>query len=162
MLTLSALSRKLGYSEDTLSRKFKEISGMHFRDYLRQRSLAFALKEVRDSKKRLLEIALDYGFSSHEAFSRSFKEAYGVTPSQYRADPKPVALRTILRPFDCYLISAGGTGMEQTQASVTGISGKGRAAFLNRTARPSAAFSPAYRANWTIWAVLKTTAAAAN
>lgn len=51
LLTLSALSRKLGYSEDTLSRKFKEISGMHFRDYLRQRSLAFALKEVRDSKK---------------------------------------------------------------------------------------------------------------
>lgn len=112
LLTLSALSRKLGFSEDTLSRKFKEISGMHFRDYLRQRSLAFALKEVQDSKKRLLEIALDYGFSSHEAFSRSFKEAYGVTPSQYRADPKPVALRTILRPFDCYLISAGGTGME--------------------------------------------------
>ncbi len=91
---------------------------MHFRDYLRQRSLAFALKEVQDSKKRLLEIALDYGFSSHEAFSRSFKEAYGVTPSQYRADPKPVALRTILRPFDCYLISAGGTGMEQTHEEV--------------------------------------------
>ena len=118
LLTLSALSRKLGYSEDTLSRKFKEISGMHFRDYLRQRSLAFALKEVQDSKKRLLEIALDYGFSSHEAFSRSFKEAYGVTPSQYRADPKPVALRTILRPFDCCLISAGGTGMEQTYEEV--------------------------------------------
>ena len=51
LLTLSALSRKLGYSEDTLSRNFKEISGMHFRDYLRQRSLTFALKEVRDSKK---------------------------------------------------------------------------------------------------------------
>lgn len=41
-----------------------------------------------------------------------------MTPSQYRADPKPVALRTILRPFDCCLISAGGTGMEQTHEEV--------------------------------------------
>ena len=80
-VTLSAISQKLGYSEFYISRKFIEISGMHFRDYLRHRKLAFALKEVRDTSKGLLEIALDYGFSSHEAFSRSFKEAYGVTLS---------------------------------------------------------------------------------
>jgi len=74
-LTLSSLAQKLGYSEFYISRKFKEISGMHFRDYLRLRTLAFALKEVRDTPKGLLEIALDYGFSSHEAFSRSFKKS---------------------------------------------------------------------------------------
>ena len=74
-LTLSALSQKLGFSEYYISRKFREISGMHFRDYLRHRTLAFALKEVRDTSRGLLEIALDHGFSSHEAFSRSFKEA---------------------------------------------------------------------------------------
>ena len=67
-LTLSALSKKLGFSEYYLSRKFKEISGMHFRDYLRYRSLAFALKDVRDTRKGLLDIALEHGFSSHEAF----------------------------------------------------------------------------------------------
>ena len=43
-LTLRLLSRKLGYSEFYTTRKFKEISGMQFRDYLRQRKLAFALK----------------------------------------------------------------------------------------------------------------------
>ena len=31
-LTLSALSQKLGFSEYYISRKFREISGMHFRD----------------------------------------------------------------------------------------------------------------------------------
>ena len=82
ILTLSALSQKLGYSEFHISRKFREISGMHFRDYLRHRTLAFALKEIRDTSKGILEIAMDYGFSSHEAFSRSFKEAYGITPSE--------------------------------------------------------------------------------
>ena len=38
-LTLSILVRKLGYSEFHVSRKFKEISGMSFRDYLWQRKL---------------------------------------------------------------------------------------------------------------------------
>ena len=48
-LTLFYLSRVLGYSEFYVTKKFREISGMQFRDYLRQRKLAFALKEVRDS-----------------------------------------------------------------------------------------------------------------
>lgn len=51
-LTLRLLSRRLGYSEFYTTRKFKEISGMQFREYLRLRRLAFALKEVRDSEKR--------------------------------------------------------------------------------------------------------------
>ena len=99
-LTLSTLAGKLGYSEFYISRKFKEISGMNFRDHLWQRKLAFALKEVRDTSRGLLEIALDYGFSSHEAFSRSFREAYGITPNEYRSDPVPVVLCTIIKTFD--------------------------------------------------------------
>ena len=86
-LTLRFLSRRLGYSEFYTTRKFKEVSGMQFRDYLRNRRLAFALKEVRDSKKSILDIAFDYGFSSHEAFTRAFKGTYGVTPSEYRPPP---------------------------------------------------------------------------
>lgn len=81
-LTLRFLSQRLGYSEYYTTRKFKEISGMQFRDYLRHRKLAFALKEVRDSRKSLLDIAFDYGFSSHEAFTRAFKGTYGITSEQ--------------------------------------------------------------------------------
>ncbi len=117
-VTLASLSKRLGYSEFYISRKFLEISGMHFRDYLRYRKLAFALKEVRDTSKGLLEIALEYGFSSHEAFSRSFKEAYGIAPSEYRSHPVPIVLRTIIKPFDCYLVSIGGTSMKNTTDDV--------------------------------------------
>lgn len=117
-LTLSFLAKKLGYSEFYVSRKFKEISGMSLRDYMGQRALAFALKEVRDTTRGLLEIAYDYGFSSHEAFSRAFKESYGVSPSVYRRKPVPVALRTVIKPFDCYLLALGGTGMENVSGDV--------------------------------------------
>ena len=113
-ITLSSIAKRFGYSEYHFSRKFKEISGMQFRDYLRFRKLAFALKQLRDTEEGILDIALSYGFSSHEAFTRAFKDLYGITPSEYRKNPVPVVLRTIIRPFDCYLLGIGGTGMQKT------------------------------------------------
>lgn len=83
-LTLRALSAALGYSESYVSRKFRDMSGMSLRDYLRFRRLAF---------------------------TRAFRAAYGVTPSEYRLHPTAVVLHTILKPFDCYLLGIGGTGM---------------------------------------------------
>lgn len=117
-LTLRFLSQSLGYSEFYTTRKFKEISGMQFRDYLRRRKLAFALKEVRDSKKGILEIAFAYGFSSHEAFTRAFRGIYGVTPSEYRKKPRPVVLRTKINPFDRYFLGFGEIGMMKSAEDI--------------------------------------------
>lgn len=117
-LTLRRIAQKMGYSEYYISRKFKEISGMQFKEYLRYRKLAFALKDVRDTEMGFLKIAVKYGFSSHEAFSRAFKDVYGVTPKEYRQNPVPVALRTVLKPFDCYLLGIGGAGMAKISEDV--------------------------------------------
>lgn len=117
-LTLRFLSQQLGYSEFYTTRKFKEISGIKFKDYLQYRKLAFALKEVRDSEKSFLSIAFDYGFSSHEAFTRAFKRTYGVTPSEYRKNPKPVVLRTKITPFDRYFLGLGEIGMIKSSNDV--------------------------------------------
>lgn len=117
-MTLRRLSRRFGYSEYHISHRFREVSGLSFREYLRCRRLAFALQEVRDTQRSLLEIALDYGFSSHEAFTRAFRELYGVAPSDYRRHPVPVVLRTALHPFDCYLLEHKETGMKQTEQEV--------------------------------------------
>lgn len=117
-LTLRSLAQQLGYSEFHTTRRFKEVSGMPLRDYLRTRRLAFALKEVRDGDASLLDIALDHGFSSHEAFTRAFKRTFGVTPSAYRADPHPVVLRTKITAFDRYVLGMGEIGMENTNDGV--------------------------------------------
>lgn len=117
-LTLQRLSRDMGYSAYHTTRKFREIAGMPLRDYLRRRRLAFALKEVRDSHRTLLDIAVDYGFSSHEAFTRAFKALYGVTPGVYRRDPRPVVLRTKIHPFDRYAFGMGEIGMIKSEQGV--------------------------------------------
>ena len=56
-LTLGRLSQTLGYSEYYVSRKFSEVSGMKLRDYMRYRRLAFALRELRDTDKGILDIS---------------------------------------------------------------------------------------------------------
>ena len=117
-LTLGRLANVLGYSEYYVSRKFGEISGMSLRDYMRYRRLAFAVIELRDTNRGILDIALDYGFSSHEAFTRAFREAYGIAPAEYRKNPVPVVLRTVIKPFDCYLMDNGGLGMKDTKQEV--------------------------------------------
>lgn len=117
-IALEVLAGSCGYSPYHFSRRFREITGMRFREYLRMRRLAFALKRVRDSRDSLLDIALDHGFSSHAAFSRAFRAAYGVTPSEYRRDPRPVVLRTVIKPLDCYLLQSGHIGMRSTADEV--------------------------------------------
>ena len=117
-LTLRHLSQRLGYSEFYVTRKFRETAGMKLKDYLRRRKLAFALKEVRDSEKSILEIALDHGYSSSEAFSRTFKAMYGIAPGEFRKKPVPVVLRTKLSSFDRYFLGLGEIGMVKSTEDV--------------------------------------------
>lgn len=117
-LSLESLSSNLGYSAFHTTRKFKELSGISFRDYLRLRRLAFALVDLRDTGKTVLDIAIDYGFSSHEAFTRAFKNIYGVTPKEYRRNPVPVVLRTKINTFDRYLLGIGEIGMVKSSEEI--------------------------------------------
>lgn len=92
--TLTALSKKLGFSEFYVSRKFREISGMSFREYLRQRSLAFAFKDVRDTKKGFLEIAWSTDF---RATRRSRVRSRNLT-AQRQANSARIRVRWCFGP----------------------------------------------------------------
>lgn len=53
-------------------------------EYIKLRRLAQAVNDLKVENSRILDAALDYGFSSHANFTRAFKETYGITPDEYR------------------------------------------------------------------------------
>jgi hypothetical protein len=65
-----------------------------------------------------LDIAVKHGFGSHEAFTRAFKSAYGITPKNYRKNPLPVILRTKINTFDRYILGTGEIGMVKSTEDV--------------------------------------------
>ena len=93
--TLLEMSRQIGYSPCYCSSRFHSIVGMTVKNYISSRRLTRAALEIRDTKDRILDIALRNGYSSQEALTRAFTEAYGCTPAAYRRKPIPVPL---LRP----------------------------------------------------------------
>jgi AraC-like DNA-binding protein len=83
-ITLEKISRYIGYSEYHTSRKFKEYTGSTLRRYIMLRRLSTAAKEIRDKNVRIIDIAIKYGFSSQEAFTKSFRQTFHITPGEYQ------------------------------------------------------------------------------
>lgn len=65
-------------------RIFIFVSGISISDYVRKRRLTLAGSELKNSDSSVLNVAIKYGFQSHSAFSRAFKEHHGITPSEAR------------------------------------------------------------------------------
>lgn len=65
---------------------FSTICGCTVAEYIRNRRLALALSDIRNSSWSILEIALMYGYDSAEGFTKAFYRYYGVTPGQARKE----------------------------------------------------------------------------
>ena len=85
--SLSDLAEAEGVSRFHLMRAFSVVTGQTVMSYVRARRLSEAADRLRKSDDRLLTIALDAGYDSHEAFARAFKGMFGTPPSAVRADP---------------------------------------------------------------------------
>lgn len=83
-VTVEQAAAAAGYSRHHYSRSFLALTGLTPTGYLRRRRLSEAARELVTSSKRILDIALDYQFGSQEAFTRSFKREFGVSPGLYR------------------------------------------------------------------------------
>lgn len=77
-------------------RLFKRLVRKPVQEYIKLRRLARVTEDLDKEDKRILDIALDYGFSSHANFTRAFKEAYGITPEDYKK--KKLRLNTFNKP----------------------------------------------------------------
>ena len=81
---LSDVSRETGYSYYHMTRLFSSALGESVGRYINRRRLYNASEKLIHSDQRVIDIALDCGFESPEAFSRAFKTAFGSSPVDYR------------------------------------------------------------------------------
>lgn len=65
-------------------RLFKQVVGDTPGNYIRKRRLTEAARELKDSDKRILDIAIEYGFESQASFSYAFKNQHFVSPGLFR------------------------------------------------------------------------------
>lgn len=80
------------YSTYHFCRMFKGLTGESLKTYVRKRRLTEAGKKLYDYPDRLLDLAMEYQFDSHEAFTRAFKKMFYVTPEKYRQYEHPRAV----------------------------------------------------------------------
>ncbi len=78
------VAKAAGYSYYHLNRQFTAILGESIGSYIKKRRLADASKKLLYSDLKIIDIAIEYGFDSPEAFSRAFKAIYKVSPQSYR------------------------------------------------------------------------------
>lgn len=81
---LDDLASVTGLSKSYLSRVFPLVTGYSVTAYLRARRLSDAARQLADGASDILSVALDAGYGSHEAFTRAFRDQFGVTPQTVR------------------------------------------------------------------------------
>lgn len=84
------MSKEIGYSPCYCSNLFHKVTGMTLKKYLANRKLAFVATALRDTDQRILDITLDYGYTSQQSLSRAFSKSFGLTPLKYRKNPVPI------------------------------------------------------------------------
>ncbi len=84
-LTLDEISGVAGVSRFHMVRAFAAATGFSVMRYVRARRLSEAARALAAGAPDILSLALDAGYGSHEAFTRAFREHFGVTPETVRA-----------------------------------------------------------------------------
>jgi AraC family transcriptional regulator len=74
-----------GVSRFHLTRAFTSVTGLSIMRYLRARRLTNAARSLAEGAADILSVAIDAGYGSHEAFTRAFRDQFGLTPEAIRA-----------------------------------------------------------------------------
>jgi len=80
-----AIADAVGVSRFHISRAFGVTVGCALASYVRARRLSESARKLVDGAPDILSVALDTGYGSHEAFTRAFRQHFGLTPDELRA-----------------------------------------------------------------------------
>jgi AraC family transcriptional regulator len=95
-LSLEEIAGAVEVSRFHLSRAFAVSTGNSLAGYVRARRLTEAAKALVQGAPDILTMALESGYGSHEAFTRAFRQHFGLTPEHYgrRPDSKRLHFRS--------------------------------------------------------------------
>ncbi|MCL2253524.1 MAG: AraC family transcriptional regulator, partial [Lachnospiraceae bacterium] len=99
-------------------RLFKAETGLSPFEYIRRERLTQSAHALRQGKPRVIDVALDFVFDSHEGFTRAFSNAFGITPKKYTAYQKPEGWLIPYRYLDRQKLKSEETSMEKQTAVV--------------------------------------------
>ena len=87
-ITARDVANAAGYSQFHASRIFREITGSSPFEYLRNQRLIYSALMLRRGRK-VIDVAFDFVFDSHEGFTRAFTNAFGIAPKRFSSVPAP-------------------------------------------------------------------------
>ncbi len=129
-ISLYMLAQAAGYSPWHSARIFKEMTGKPPFEYIRALRLSKAAVQLRDAETRVVDVAFDFVFESHEGFTRAFSRQFGLSPREYSRNKPEIKLFMPARASDYYLRQQKGE-IEMAQKNIT------RAVFVQVVDRPA-------------------------
>lgn len=86
-LTLENVAEVASLSPTYFSKKFKQVTGMGFKEYLNYVRLKHAQTALLTTGNTITDIALECGFNDSNYFKDLFRKVYGRSPREYRKNP---------------------------------------------------------------------------
>jgi AraC family transcriptional regulator len=120
-ITASDVAKAAGYSQYHAARIFKEETGLSPFEYIRKERLTASAHALRSGNPKVLDVALDFVFASHEGFTRAFSNGFGISPKRYAVCPPPEGWLIPFRYLDRSKIKQEETNMDQTAVIFTQI-----------------------------------------
>jgi AraC-like DNA-binding protein len=80
---ISQMVDEVGMSRTQLHRKLKELTGFSASRFVQNIRMQQAMKLLKEKKVNVSQIAYSVGFASQTHFSTTFKQFYGVSPTEY-------------------------------------------------------------------------------
>jgi AraC family transcriptional regulator len=119
-ITLHMLANAAGYSPWHAAKIFKALTGRSPFEYIRAVRLSRAAARLRDEDVRVVDVAFDFVFDSHEGFTRAFSKQFGLTPQRFSQNKPPIRLFMPNNVREYHLaLQKGAQVMSETQKTST-------------------------------------------
>ncbi|MDU2064684.1 MAG: helix-turn-helix domain-containing protein [Sporomusaceae bacterium] len=97
---LDDIAMHCGISKYHLHRMFKSLTGESLMEYVQFRKLSSSISDLKDTNRRVIDIAMDYGFDYEQSYIRAFRKKFGVTPLKIRLEPMSLLIQEKLNIDD--------------------------------------------------------------